>query len=90
MIYRGHPVLSSCGDFVDDYAVNPHERDDLSLDACSSVRQSGVIWAFQAWHPHGSGREEIVTTALCLCTLLGTAAHWPEQEGCLEIEVGEA
>lgn len=30
-IYRGKPVLYSCGDFVDDYAVDPEERNDLSF-----------------------------------------------------------
>src|SRR5437016_6033183 len=29
-IYRGRPILYSCGDFIDDYAVDPVERNDLS------------------------------------------------------------
>ncbi len=29
-LYRGRPILYSCGDFVDDYAVDPVERNDLS------------------------------------------------------------
>jgi poly-gamma-glutamate capsule biosynthesis protein CapA/YwtB (metallophosphatase superfamily) len=29
-LYRGRPILYSTGDFVDDYAVDPHERNDLS------------------------------------------------------------
>jgi poly-gamma-glutamate capsule biosynthesis protein CapA/YwtB (metallophosphatase superfamily) len=29
-IYRGRPILYSTGDFVDDYAVDPEERNDLS------------------------------------------------------------
>ena len=29
-LYRGKPILYSCGDFVDDYAVDPAERNDLS------------------------------------------------------------
>src|SRR5439155_21178746 len=30
-LYRGKPILYSTGDFVDDYAVNPTERNDLSF-----------------------------------------------------------
>ncbi|WP_052888751.1 CapA family protein [Thermogemmatispora carboxidivorans] len=97
-IYRGRPVLYSCGDFVDDYAVDQHERNDLSF--IFSIEVSGsqltrlqlyptVIRAFQARRAYGSDREEIVATMLRLCTLLGTAARWSEQEGCLEIAVGE-
>lgn len=29
-LYRGRPILYACGDFVDDYAVDPGERNDLS------------------------------------------------------------
>lgn len=29
-LYRGRPVIYSCGDFIDDYAVDPVERNDLS------------------------------------------------------------
>lgn len=29
-IYRGRPILYSCGDFIDDYAVDPVARNDLS------------------------------------------------------------
>jgi poly-gamma-glutamate capsule biosynthesis protein CapA/YwtB (metallophosphatase superfamily) len=30
-VYRGRPILYSAGDFVDDYAVDPEERNDLSF-----------------------------------------------------------
>lgn len=30
-LYRGRPILYSTGDFVDDYAVDPDERNDLSF-----------------------------------------------------------
>lgn len=29
-IYEDRPILYSCGDFIDDYAVDPEERNDLS------------------------------------------------------------
>lgn len=29
-IYHGRPILYACGDFVDDYAVDPRRRNDLS------------------------------------------------------------
>jgi poly-gamma-glutamate capsule biosynthesis protein CapA/YwtB (metallophosphatase superfamily) len=30
-LYRGRPILYSCGDFVNDYAIEPDERNDLSF-----------------------------------------------------------
>ncbi|GER85271.1 capsule biosynthesis protein [Thermogemmatispora aurantia] len=95
-IYRGRPVLYSCGDFVDDYAVEPRGRNDLSFIFSIEIVGSQlmrlrlyptVIRAFQARRAHGSDREELVTTMLRLCSLLGTAARWSEREACLEIEV---
>lgn len=29
-IYQGRPILYACGDFIDDYAVDPQRRNDLS------------------------------------------------------------
>lgn len=53
-IYRGRPILYCAGDFIDDYAVDPAERNDysylVSLEmagghsrACVSIRQSFKI-----------------------------------------------
>ncbi|MBI4277095.1 MAG: CapA family protein [Armatimonadetes bacterium] len=41
-IYRGKPILYSCGDFVDDYAVDPEERNDLSFFFELRVRGDAV------------------------------------------------
>jgi poly-gamma-glutamate capsule biosynthesis protein CapA/YwtB (metallophosphatase superfamily) len=30
-IYKGRPILYDCGDFIDDYAVDRHHRNDLSF-----------------------------------------------------------
>lgn len=30
-IYKGRPIIYDCGDFIDDYAVDPYHRNDLSF-----------------------------------------------------------
>jgi poly-gamma-glutamate synthesis protein (capsule biosynthesis protein) len=47
--YRGRVILYDTGDFLDDYAVDPYERNDLSflfvpkLDAEAQTREVGLI-----------------------------------------------
>ncbi|MBX5450198.1 CapA family protein [Thermogemmatispora sp.] len=97
-IYRGRPILYSCGDWVDDYAVDPHERNDLSflfsleiidLQPTRLLLYPTAIRAFQARRAYGSDRQEIVTTMQRLCAQLGTATRWVESEGCLEIVIAK-
>jgi len=38
----GRPILYACGDFVDDYAVDPVERNDLSVFVEAEVQDGAV------------------------------------------------
>nr|BBH95729.1 capsule biosynthesis protein [Thermogemmatispora argillosa] len=97
-IYRGRPILYSCGDWVDDYAVDPHERNDLSFlfgveivgsQLTRLLLYPTVIRAFQARRAYGADRQQIVATMQRLCAMLGTATRWLEPEGCLEIAIAQ-
>ena len=83
-MYRGRPILYGCGDFVDDYAVDPVRRNDQSCIFCldydgGSVRQilllPTLIARCQACLAGGSARARIVRMMQTLCANLGTAAH---------------
>ncbi|WP_376794725.1 CapA family protein [Thermogemmatispora sp.] len=98
-IYRGRPVLYSCGDLIDDYAVDPRERNDLSFLFGVEVVGSRLrrlllyptaIRAFQARRASAAEQRALVSTMQRLCADLGTVARWIEQEGYLEIEIAAA
>ncbi len=42
-LYKGKTILYSTGDFVDDYAVDPHERNDLSFLFMLEMEQSRIV-----------------------------------------------
>ena len=42
-LYKGKVILYSTGDFVDDYAVDPHERNDLSFLFMLEMEQSRIV-----------------------------------------------
>lgn len=96
-MYNDRPILYSTGDFVDDYAVDPVERNDRSfvfeveLGPDAGVRRlhlyPTVIRDFQARRARGMEAEEIAATMRELCGELGTAAAWSAAERCLQIEV---
>jgi poly-gamma-glutamate synthesis protein (capsule biosynthesis protein) len=95
-IYRGRPVLYCTGDFIDDYAVDPVERNDRSLifvlqtegGRIRGVRlYPTVIRDFQARLAREAERTAIVATMQRLCADLGTLSCWNPTEGCLEIAV---
>ncbi len=80
-IYRGRPILYSCGDFVDDYAVDQVERNDESF--VFQVHLAGrelarlslvptIIDEFQARLAQGTRRERICEKMASLCRQLGT------------------
>jgi poly-gamma-glutamate capsule biosynthesis protein CapA/YwtB (metallophosphatase superfamily) len=85
---RGKPILFSCGDFVDDYAVDHVERNDESFvwsvefedrTLCRLSLIPTVIGAFQARLARGADRERIIKRMRALCAALGTAtAETPE------------
>lgn len=93
-IYQQKPILYCAGDFVDDYAVDPHERNDRS--ALFVVEWSGntlsrlllfptVIQSFQAQRAQGGEKEAIVAMMQQLCIPFHTELAWNEQEECLEV-----
>jgi len=95
-IYKHRPILYSTGDFLDDYAVDPIERNDHSFlfvietDNHTIVRLKlypTVIRNVQASKATGAERQEIVSNMRVLCDELGTPTLWKEAEGCLEISV---
>jgi poly-gamma-glutamate synthesis protein (capsule biosynthesis protein) len=96
-LYNGKPIMYSTGDFIDDYAVDEVERNDLSFIFVVEVEGQQIarlllyptlIKDFQARRASTSAREAIVTTMQRLCTQLNTATTWNEQEERLEIRVG--
>ncbi len=83
-VYRERPILYSCGDYIDDYAVDPVERNDEScifrVDCASGrvrrvVLTPTVIREFQARLAHGRERAGILDTMRRLCAELGTATR---------------
>jgi len=80
-LYRGKPILFSCGDYIDDYAVDDLERNDESFIWCADLEQRRfrrllliptVIGALQARLAGGPDRERIVQRMRALCGALGT------------------
>ena len=79
--YRHRPILYSCGDFVDDYAVDQSERNDESfvfrvhLIETEPIRLTllpTVIEAFQARLAEGQRRDKLCELMTSLCRQLGT------------------
>ncbi len=87
-LYRGRPVLFSCGNYVDDYAVDDLERNDQSFIWCADLEDHRlrrllllptVIRAFQARLARGVDRSRIAQRFRALCADLGTeTAETPE------------
>jgi len=92
-VYRGRPVIYGAGDFVDDYAVDPEERNDrsfvflLETDGATPRRLRmfpTVIADFQA-RLAGRSARDIAGRMQRLCAELGTASDWDGAGGYLEI-----
>ncbi|HEV2356861.1 MAG TPA: CapA family protein [bacterium] len=88
-IYRGRPILYSCGNYIDDYAVDAIERNDESFVFCLDYAAGALqrlllaptmIEDFQARLAQGPDAERIVTRMQTLCAGLGTEAR-PISEG---------
>jgi poly-gamma-glutamate capsule biosynthesis protein CapA/YwtB (metallophosphatase superfamily) len=95
-VYKSRLILYGCGDFIDDYAVDPLERNDRSflflveLQGARLTRlrlYPTVIREMQARRAQGEERAALVTTMRHLCERLQTALRWQEQEACLEIAI---
>ncbi len=96
-VYRGRPILYGTGDFVDDYAVHPVERNDES--AVFVVETDGgvpsrvlvyptVIVSRQARRAAGEQALRIVTRMADLCGQLDSETH--RSTGMLEVPVATA
>jgi poly-gamma-glutamate synthesis protein (capsule biosynthesis protein) len=96
-LYRNRPIIYSAGDFVDDYAVDPVERNDQSFifvldtqgSAPSTLRlHPTVISDFQARLARGDSHE-IARRMQRLSKHLGTRSTWNEDGGFLEIRIDQ-
>lgn len=83
-IYHGRPILYSCGDFINDYAVDEVERNDEAGVFAIEYKQTRiqrvlltpvVIARFQARLALGADRARIMTRMQRLCANLGTQAQ---------------
>jgi poly-gamma-glutamate synthesis protein (capsule biosynthesis protein) len=92
-LFRNRPIIYSAGDFVDDYAVDPQERNDqsfiflLSTDGATPRTLSlhpTVITDFQV-RLAGRGSRSIAERMQRLSRHLGTASSWDAAGGFLEI-----
>jgi len=97
-IYKGKPILYCTGDFVDDYAVDPVERNDLGfifiveIDGRNIVRlllYPTFIKYCQVVRAKNVEHRQIVATMQNLCAELQTVTSWNEQEECLEIRMNQ-
>ncbi|WP_427129193.1 CapA family protein [Pseudarthrobacter sp. S9] len=96
-LHRNRPIIYSAGDFVDDYAVDPVERNDQSfifmLETDGNEPRTlrlypTVIEDFQARLAGGSSRD-IAGRMQRLSKHLGTLSTWRETGGFLEIRVDQ-
>lgn len=92
--YKGRPILYSTGDFVDDYAVDPVERNDWSFVFVVDVPPRGawqlklyptLIRRYQAVRALEPDRRQIVDRMMTLCSELGARAVWKPEHGRLEV-----
>lgn len=92
-VYRNRPIIYGAGDFVDDYAVDPEERNDFSFiflmeadgGAPRQLRLFPTLIAdFQARLAVRDARD-VADRMSRLCGELGTGSSWNAGERCLEI-----
>ena len=94
-VYRDRPILYGTGDFVDDYAVDPVERNDRSF--VFMLRTEAAIPTELRLHPTeivhfqarlaGRHAAEIADSMSQRCSALGTRAVWDDDEGSLVIRL---
>jgi poly-gamma-glutamate synthesis protein (capsule biosynthesis protein) len=95
-IWRGKPILYDCGDFVDDYAVDPELRNDLGALFRLRIREPAVesldivpvkIDDMQVNRAGGGERSWFVSRFRRLCREMGTEVT--ERDGDIEIGLTE-
>lgn len=92
-VYEGRPIIYSAGDFIDDYAIDPQERNDQSLvftlDLDGASPRSLRLWPTLIRDCHASlaGRAAAPIAAMVerLNAGLGTQSAWRPAEGYLEV-----
>lgn len=96
-IHRNRPIIFSAGDFIDDYAVDPVERNDQSfvfmLDTGAGAPRTlrlhpTIIDGFQARLARGSA-PGIAARMQRLSGQLGTLGYWNASGRCLEIPLDQ-
>ena len=96
-IHRNRPIIYSAGDFVDDYAVDPVERNDQSFlfvlgtgdNQPRTLRlHPTVIAGFQARLARGSAAD-IAARMQRLSLHLGTRTIWNASARCIEIPLDQ-
>ena len=92
-VFRNRPIIYSAGDFVDDYAVDPQERNDQSFIFLLDTDRGTplglrlyptLITDFQA-RLAGRSSRQIAERMQRLSRHLGTASSWDAAGGYLEI-----
>lgn len=95
-LYKDKPILYSCGDFIDDYAVDELERNDESFifvieSRVNEIKQirlyPTIISNFQANLAQGERALAIADKMHELCHMLDTHPSWNEKAGYSEIDV---
>lgn len=94
-VFRGRPILYGAGDFVDDYAVDPVERNDRSF--VFVLRTADAVPIELRLHPTeivdfqarlaGRYAAEIADDMASRCAALGTRAAWDDDRRCLVIPI---
>jgi poly-gamma-glutamate synthesis protein (capsule biosynthesis protein) len=83
-LYHGRPILYSCGDYIDDYAIDEIERNDESFVFCLDYEGNELqrillvptlIERFQATLARGVDHVRIVKMMQVLCDLLNTESR---------------
>ena len=95
-IYKGRLIVYGAGDFIDDYAVDPVERNDHAFIYIVEMENSTprrlllyptLIRRRRACLATGLSERIIVEKMKELCTAFHTPANWNEKQRRLEIEV---
>jgi poly-gamma-glutamate synthesis protein (capsule biosynthesis protein) len=93
-LYRRRPIIYCAGDFVDDYAVDKVERNDVSCIFVVELEEGEtqrvrlyptVIQEFQARVAPPNEAQVISDLMRRLCAERGTPTEWSEAESCLVV-----
>jgi poly-gamma-glutamate synthesis protein (capsule biosynthesis protein) len=98
-IYRDRPIIYSAGDFIDDYAVDPIERNDRSFvflietDIRCILRLNLYPTLIRGCQVRIATSDEAARIAQKMterCAEFGTRTRWNDRERCLEIGITRA